>query len=65
MKSVLQNGSGIWGARSRPAEYSRGTTPQAWTNDWRAPEGWLNSSRKAATFRATRAQVTIGVGPPS
>ena len=49
--SVDQKGSGMCGARSRPVEYSRGTTPQAGMKDWSAfSEGCDSSRKKAATL---------------
>src|SRR5262245_4351300 len=64
VKSVVQKGSGIAGGRSRPAEYSRGTTPHAWTKDSRAPaEGCMSSSTNASTFSATRRSVTAAMPP--
>ena len=55
VNSVVQKGRGIVGGRSRPAEYSRGTTPHAVMNDSSAPDGWLSSRKNARTFSAMRA----------
>ena len=55
VSSVDQKGRGMSGARSRPAEYSRGTTPHAVTKACRASGGRAISRKNASTLIATSA----------